>query len=153
MQTRHGKQSKNSIEHEYFQGRRTFTLSSQLGAPYQLNNTTNTQAMEYIAQHFLPKNIALFAGLGNPQGFFDDLAKLGIVGKHIPLPDHANYTPEFFKGINAECILITEKDAVKCAHIKDDRIWVVPLSLQLPDSLVDWMQAILQRPDPRRYTL
>jgi tetraacyldisaccharide 4'-kinase len=136
-----------------FKGSELFTLSSQLGTPYQLNNATNTQAIERIAQNFLPKNIAMVAGLGNPQGFFDALAKLGIVGKQIPLPDHANYTPEFFKGIKAECILITEKDAVKCANIEDDRIWVVPLSLQLPDSLMDWMQSILQRPDPRRYTL
>jgi tetraacyldisaccharide 4'-kinase len=95
----------------------------------------------------------MVAGLGDPKRFFDDLAKLGIIGKQFPLPDHADYTSEFFKDIQADCILITEKDAVKCTNIHDDRIWVVPLSLQLPDALVEWMQSILQRPDPRRYTL
>jgi len=49
--------------------------------------------------------------------------------------------------------LITEKDAVKCTGIQDERIWVVPMSLHLPDSLMDWIVSILQRPDPHRYTL
>jgi tetraacyldisaccharide 4'-kinase len=153
LQTNISKPSKSNIESEYFQGRRVFSLTSQLGVPYQLNNTANTQAIDQITQKFLPKNIAMVAGLGNPQRFFDDLAKVGITGKQIPLPDHANYTAEFFKGIKVECILITEKDAVKCTHIQDERIWVVPLSLELPNSLIDWMQSILQRPDPRSYTL
>jgi tetraacyldisaccharide 4'-kinase len=153
LNTNTNKQSKTGIEDEYFQGRRAFNLVSQLGAPYQLNNSTNTQSFEQIVDRYLPKNIAMVAGLGNPKRFFDDLAKLGIIGKQFPLPDHVDYTPEFFKDIQADCILITEKDAVKCTNIHDDRIWVVPLSLKLPDSLMDWVQSILQRPDPRRYTL
>jgi tetraacyldisaccharide 4'-kinase len=55
--------------------------------------------------------------------------------------------------MNAACILITEKDAVKCSHIQDERIWVVPMNLQISDDLADWLQSILQRPDPNRYTL
>ena len=153
LNTNSGKRSRTGIEDEYFQGRRAFNLVSQLGAPYQLNNSTNTQSFEQIADRYLPKNIAIVAGLGNPKRFFDDLVKLGITGKQFPLPDHVDFTPEFFKGIKADCILMTEKDAVKCTNIQDERIWVVPLSLQLPDVLVEWMQSILQRPDPRRYTL
>jgi tetraacyldisaccharide 4'-kinase len=153
LNTNSGKRSRSGIEDEYFQGRRAFNLVSQLGTPYQLNNSTNTQSFEQIADRYLPKNIAIVAGLGNPKRFFDDLVKLGITGKQFPLPDHVDFTPEFFKGIKADCILITEKDAVKCTNIQDERIWVVPLSLQLPDALVEWMQSILQRPDPRRYTL
>ena len=48
---------------------------------------------------------------------------------------------------------MTEKDAVKCTNILDERIWVVPMTLRLPDNLMDWLQSILQRPDPHRYTL
>ncbi|QKM64014.1 tetraacyldisaccharide 4'-kinase [Polynucleobacter tropicus] len=153
LQTNLTEQLSGEIKYEHFQGRRAFNLVSQLGTPYQLNNPANTQSTKQIAERFLPKNIAMVAGLGNPKRFFDDLVKLGITGKQFPLPDHFGYTPEFFKGIKADCILITEKDAVKCTNIHDDRIWVVPLSLHLPDSLMDWMQSILHRPDPRRYTL
>ena len=93
------------------------------------------------------------AAIGNPQRFFDDLLKEGIAAKTIPLPDHASYSSDFFSKLDAQCILITEKDAVKCTNIADERIWVIPMSLTLPDNLADWLQSILQRPDPYRYTL
>ena len=140
-------------QEEYFQGRRAFSLFSHLGAAYQLINPNNHQTLSQIADSFLPNKITAVAALGNPQRFFDDLLHQGIAGKCIPLPDHATYTPEFFEKLNAQCILITEKDAVKCAAIHDERIWVVPLSLSLPDNLAEWLQSILQRPDPYRYNL
>ena len=145
--------SKSGAVDEYFLGRRAFTLGAHLGIPYQLINPSNTQSLEQITEQYLPKNITEVAALGNPARFFDDLAKHGITGKRIPLPDHAQYTPEFFGAIKTPCILITEKDAVKCAHITDERIWVVPMSLRLPEGLMDWVVSILQRPDPHRYTL
>ncbi len=140
-------------QEEYFQGRRAFSLFSHLGAAYQLINPNNHQTLSQVADTYLPNKITAVAALGNPQRFFDDLLQQGIAGKYIPLPDHATYTPEFFEKLNAQCILITEKDAVKCAAIHDERIWVVPLSLSLPDSLAEWLQSILQRPDPYRYNL
>ena len=138
---------------EYFLGRRAFNLVSQLGTPYQLIKPSNTQSLETIAENYLPNKITAVAALGNPQGFFDDLLKHGIAGKCIPLPDHATFTAEFFSAINASCILITEKDAVKCTGISDERIWVVPMSLRISDGLAEWMQSILQRPNPNQYTL
>jgi len=138
---------------EYFLGRRAFALSSSLGLPYQLMNHDNIQSLEVIASEYLPNKITAVAAIGNPKGFFDDLLKNGIAGKCIPLPDHETFTPDFFQSMNAACILITEKDAVKCTHIQDERIWVVPMNLQISDDLVDWLQSILQRPDPNRYTL
>ena len=138
---------------EYFLGRRAFTLGSQLGAPYQLNNSSNTQSLSSIADTYLPNKITAVAAIGNPQRFFDDLLKQGIAGKCIGLADHASYSREFFSAIHAECILITEKDAVKCTSIQDERIWVVPMSLEISNALAEWLQSILQRPDPNQYTL
>lgn len=140
-------------QEEYFQGRRAFSLLGHLGAAYQLINPNHYQTLSQIAESYLPNKITAVAALGNPQRFFDDLLSQGIAGKCIPLPDHASYTPEFFEKLNAQCILITEKDAVKCTAINDERIWVVPLSLSLPDDLAEWLQSILQRPDPYRYNL
>ena len=145
--------NKSGLLEEYFAGRRAFTLLGTLGIPYQLNNSANTQTLAQITGQFLPAQISVVAALGNPKRFFNALQKQGITGKWIALPDHASYTPEFFNGIEAQCILITEKDAVKCGGIRDERIWVVPMSLSLPDNLVDWVQSILQRPDPHRYNL
>ena len=146
-------ESRLGPQDEYFLGRRAFSLLGSLGNAYQLINPGNFKTLAQIADSYLPNKITAVAGLGNPQRFFDDLLKQGIASKSIGLPDHATYTPEFFSKINAQCILITEKDAVKCAAITDERIWVVPMTLTLPDSLADWLQSILQRPDPYRYTL
>ena len=146
-------ESKLGPQDDYFLGRRAFSLLGNLGNAYQLVNPANTQTLIKIADTFLPNKITAVAALGNPQGFFDDLLKQGVASKTIPLPDHATFTAEFFSKINAQCILITEKDAVKCTAITDERIWVVPMTLTLPDSLAEWLQSILQRPDPYRYTL
>ena len=145
--------TKSGLLDEYFKGRRAFSLEGKLGTPYQLIHPSNTQTLTQIADQFLPNKITAVAAIGNPQRFFNNLQNAGIAGKWLPLPDHATYTPEFFAGINAQCILITEKDAVKCSGISDERIWVVPMSLSLPDTLADWLLSILQRPDPHRYTL
>ncbi len=143
----------NSITDQYFLGRRAFSLVGHLDNAYQLTNPENTLTLADIAQTYLPNKITAVAALGNPQRFFSDLQNEGVVGKTIALPDHATYTPQFFSDINAQCILITEKDAVKCAGIVDDRVWVVPMSLNLPDNLMEWLQSILERPDPYRYNL
>lgn len=146
-------ESKLGPQDEYFLGRRAFSLIGHFGNAYQLINPSNHQTLAQIADSYLPNKITAIAALGNPQRFFDDLLKQGIAGKSIPLPDHATFTSEFFANINAQCILITEKDAVKCTAMTDERIWVVPMTLTLPDNLADWLQSILQRPDPYRYTL
>jgi tetraacyldisaccharide 4'-kinase len=149
-----GKKSPATIHtDEYFGGRRAFTLSSQLSTPYQLINPSNTQSLATIANNYQANKITAVAAIGNPQGFFDDLLAHGIAGKTIGLPDHDTFTSDFFKSIDAECILITEKDAVKCTSISDERIWVVPMELEIPNSLAEWLQSILQRPDPNQYTL
>ena len=148
-----GSSTPSSHIDEYFLGRRAFTLNTQLGIPYQLVDPSNTQSLAVIADTYLPNKITAVAAIGNPQRFFDDLLKQGIAGKSIGLGDHATYTPDFFSAIHAECILITEKDAVKCSEIQDRRIWVVPMTLEIPNALADWLQSILQRPDPNQYTL
>ena len=146
---------KNTSSHidEYFLGRRAFKLNSQFGTPYQLVNPSNKQPLSTIADTYISNKITAVAAIGNPQRFFDDLLSYEIAAKTIGLPDHSSFTPEFFDEINAECILITEKDAVKCSLVNDERIWVIPLTLEIPNALADWLQSILQRPDPNQYTL
>jgi tetraacyldisaccharide 4'-kinase len=81
------------------------------------------------------KKILAAAGIGNPQRFFDTLTAHGLEFKSMPLPDHFSFSPDLFKRVDAEIILITEKDAVKCrqmADLKEDpRIWLLPVSAEL----------------------
>ena len=85
------------------------------------------------------RRIAAAAGIGNPGRFFSMLKSKGLGFVELPLPDHHDFLDQPFAAVDAELILITEKDAVKCAqieHLKDDpRLWVVPVTARIDAAL------------------
>jgi tetraacyldisaccharide 4'-kinase len=85
--------------------------------------------------------VAAAAGIGNPARFFRMLADAGLVFQELPLPDHHDFLDRPFASVDADVILMTEKDAVKCAQIEelrnDPRLWVVPVSARLDAALAD----------------
>ena len=78
-------------------------------------------------------------GTGNPAGFFTMLRENHMNVDEFSRPDHFDYTTNPFEQIDADLILITEKDVVKCARIdmtaRDMRIWIVPVKAQFDDGL------------------
>lgn len=92
--------------------------------------------------HDLPDTvrIAAAAGIGHPERFFLMLRKLGVNLSHtLPLPDHFDFSTNPFADLDADIILITEKDAVKCVHneaiASDSRVWVVPVQAAIDGPL------------------
>ena len=87
------------------------------------------------------KRIVAAAGIGNPGRFFAMLRAAGLAFEELALPDHHDFLDAPFARVDADIILITEKDAVKCAqidHLKDDlRLWVVPVSAQFDAALAE----------------
>lgn len=87
------------------------------------------------------KRIVAAAGIGNPGRFFAMLRAAGLTVTGLPLPDHHDFLDDPFAAADADVILITEKDAVKCRqldHLKDDpRLWVVPVTAQLDPALAE----------------
>ncbi|WP_426100627.1 tetraacyldisaccharide 4'-kinase [Massilia sp. TSP1-1-2] len=87
------------------------------------------------------RRIVAAAGIGNPARFFAMLRAAGLDVDELALPDHHDFLDQPFAGLDAEIILITEKDAVKCRqieHLKDDpRLWVVPVTAQLDAALAE----------------
>ena len=87
------------------------------------------------------KRLVAAAGIGNPARFFAMLRGAGLTVGALPLPDHHDFLDRPFDGVDADIILITEKDAVKCRQIdnlKDDpRLWVVPVTAQLDARLAE----------------
>lgn len=73
----------------------------------------------------------VIAGIANPRQFADALKRAGVDGKLIEFPDHHEFDWNDFSTLDSRPILMTEKDAVKCRGIVDDRMWVVPLGLSL----------------------
>jgi tetraacyldisaccharide 4'-kinase len=85
--------------------------------------------------------IAAAAGIGNPARFFGMLKAAGLRITELPLPDHHDFRDRPFDGLDADLILMTEKDAVKCAQLEelrdDPRLWVVPVTARIDRALAD----------------
>ena len=64
-----------------------------------------------------------------------------LEGKTFELGDHFSFESNPFKDLDADCILITEKDAVKCRQIReiasDPRIWVAGYDIVIEDYLLE----------------
>ena len=87
------------------------------------------------------RRIVAAAGIGNPGRFFAMLRGAGLDFQELPLPDHHDFLDRPFDGLDADVILITEKDAVKCRqldNLKDDpRLWVVPVTARIDPALAE----------------
>ncbi len=86
------------------------------------------------------------AGLAAPEKFFGMLEDAGLSIRRLPLPDHYDYATLPWPADTPE-VLCTEKDAVKidAARLGATRLWVLPLDLRLPDSLVAELLTLLKR--------
>lgn len=89
------------------------------------------------------RSVAAVAAIGAPQRFFSMLAALGIVARDYPLPDHDWIDPQWLAALAAELILITEKDAVKCARIADRRCYVLIIEAELDPALIDFVETFI----------
>jgi tetraacyldisaccharide 4'-kinase len=76
------------------------------------------------------------AGIGHPQRFFDMVRAMGITAIEHPFPDHHRFAPGELAFPGAAAVLMTQKDAVKCAGIADDRHWYLPLKATIDPALV-----------------
>ena len=94
------------------------------------------------AADFGGKKLHAVAGIGNPQRFFAHLRKLGLAFEEHAFPDHWAYRPQDMDYANADALLMTEKDAVKCVGFADERYWALAVEAILPP---DFGQTVLQK--------
>ena len=88
---------------------------------------------------FASQAVHAVAGIGNPQRFFNHLRELGISFVAHPFPDHHAYTAaDCAYGANA-AVIMTEKDAVKCAGIAGENWWALRVNAMLDPALGDFI--------------
>ena len=100
---------------------------------YNLLDTTRKAA----PADFHKRDIHAVAGIGNPQRYFQHLESLGIAFTPHAFPDHHPYTASDLAFADCDAILLTEKDAVKCATFADARYWVLRVDAQIDSALID----------------
>lgn len=102
------------------------------GAAFQ--NLANPAATR-TADDFRGVRVHAVAGIGHPQRFFDHLKSLGLTVQTHPFPDHHHYTPADLAFGDADAILMTEKDAVKCAAFANEKCWALRVDARLDPML------------------
>ena len=86
------------------------------------------------------------AAIGNPQRFFDTLREAGLTLYEHPLPDHHPFKAGDLNFGDDLPILMTEKDAVKCAAFADERCWYVPVTADFVEGeATDLVDLVLAR--------
>jgi tetraacyldisaccharide 4'-kinase len=77
---------------------------------------------------FAGQSVHAVAGIGNPERFFNMLRSHGIEVIGHALPDHARIQAADISFDDQRPVLMTEKDAVKCASLAGPRHWYVPVT-------------------------
>ena len=85
-------------------------------------------------QSFIGSPAHAVAGIGNPEGFFALLRSRGLTIDTRALPDHASITASDVAFGDDAVVLMTEKDAVKCARFATSRHWAVRLEVRFDDA-------------------
>jgi len=100
---------------------------------------------ERTLESFRGKPVHAVAGIGNPQRFFDLLLDADLDVESHPLEDHAEITLDELTFDEPGAVLITEKDAVKCEHLKANGVWCVVVDFQFDaDSTSRLMRMVLR---------
>ncbi len=120
-----------------------FALRRRLGGARHLASGERVELLELQRRH---PGCALdaAAGIGDPRRFFDQLRDAGVaLGHTLALPDHAAFDADPLAALNAPAVLVTEKDALKCAPGQRAfaRVWAVELELDADPAFLPWLLA------------
>jgi tetraacyldisaccharide 4'-kinase len=88
------------------------------------------------------------AGIGHNARFFEHLASLGVHATRHAFADHHTYQPQDLRLPAAEVIVMTEKDAVKCAAFADARMWFLRVDAITPPDFEEFLLARLTGASP-----
>lgn len=107
-------------------------MQYRLGAAVSLANPAEQRPLA----SFKGTQIHALAGIGHPQSFFDQLRAEGLDVIEHPLADHHAFQKPDIDFEDELPVLMTQKDAVKCRHLADERHWYLPLEAELPQEFL-----------------
>lgn len=80
---------------------------------------------------FNGKQVHAIAGIGHPARFFALLKSSGMYPLEHPFPDHHVFTPADISFSDDLPVLMTEKDAIKCAAFATAKHWYLPIDARM----------------------
>jgi tetraacyldisaccharide 4'-kinase len=121
--------------------------SSQLVTHLSPQGWLSVSSGEPVAMETLQKGMRVHAvaGIGNPKRFFDTVRGMGLeVIEHV-FPDHHLFTPMDIQFPDHLPVVMTEKDAVKCAGFAPPECFALQVQMQLPAHWVSQLLARIER--------
>ena len=95
---------------------------------------------------FCGSRVYAFAGIGNPQPFFAALSAAGIDAETLALADHGALDLRRLPFPDGATVMMTEKDAVKCASYARPDWWYVELDVVVErETAQDLVALVLER--------
>jgi len=105
-----------------------------------------SSGQSYPLSHFAKgQKLHALAAIGNPQRFFATLETLGWQVIYHPLADHAALRPEQLNYSPDLPLVMTEKDAVKCAAFAPENSWYLKVDGVPSPAFVAWFDKQLAR--------
>jgi tetraacyldisaccharide 4'-kinase len=86
-----------------------------------------------LLEHLRGRRVHAVAGIGNPQRFFSDLRGRGIEIIEHPFPDHHPFVAADLTFDDDLPVLMTQKDAVRCASLAHARLWYIPVTVRFAE--------------------
>ena len=87
------------------------------------------------------REVHAVSGIGNPRRFFELLRSLGATVREHPKDDHHRFTAGDIVFDDALPVIMTAKDAVKCAALAGPRHWYLPVVAELAPADEQWLMA------------
>ena len=116
----------------------SFDYTTVTSHAQQINDPVVSVPLETLAT----KSCQLLSGIGNPQRFYTAMGQYGITGQIHTYSDHHIFIPKDID-FDADVILMTDKDAIKCRSFADDRHWSVPIHAELPAGFYSEVKTLL----------
>lgn len=110
------------------------SMSLRPGRFYRLDDPSQQRD----AASFVGQSLKAIAGIGRPERFFESLRALGLEPTDTcAFPDHHPFQAADLALQGAQALLITEKDAIKCAGLAPSETWVLPVNAEIDAVALD----------------
>ncbi len=114
-----------------------FAMRLQPGLFYRLDDPALQCSADELPNRSKGRPLYALAGIGDPARFFRTLSALGLRFSAHPFADHHAYVADDLAFAADGVLLMTEKDAVKCAGLTAGEAWVLPVEAELSPALID----------------
>ena len=89
------------------------------------------------AGDFMHSRVHAVAGIGDPERFFEHLRSLGLSFETHAFADHHAFSASDLEFADCDVVLMTQKDAIKCAAFARDTWWSLPVQARIDSALLD----------------